>query len=175
MITELLEFITISLDEKGIPYMLSGGVALNAYSIPRLTRDIDVIIEMKDVNLDTFMSIFDESFYLNDQTIRTETRRKGMFNIIDKKSGYKIDFIVRKESEYRILEFKRKVRTNIFGIDAWIVTLEDLIISKIEWIQQLQSEKQIEDIKTLLLNPLLDKDYLVKWCDQLHLNTFDLF
>jgi hypothetical protein len=42
------------------------------------------------------------------------------------------------------------------------VTIEDLIISKLEWIQVLQSEKQVGDIKALLENPELDMAYLKK-------------
>jgi len=38
-------------------------------------------------------------------------------------------------------------------IPVWMVSAEDLIVSKIEWIQQLQSDKQIQDIKILLTLP----------------------
>jgi len=31
-----------------------------------------------------------------------------MFNVIDHRSGFKIDFIIKKDSEYRWLEFSRK-------------------------------------------------------------------
>lgn len=30
----------------GIPYMLSGSVAMNVYAEPRTTQDIDIIVEM---------------------------------------------------------------------------------------------------------------------------------
>lgn len=39
------------LDQAGIPYMLSGSTAMNFYARPRMTRDVDIVIElgMKDV------------------------------------------------------------------------------------------------------------------------------
>jgi hypothetical protein len=174
MINYLLKKITLQLHEKNIPYMLSGSMALAYYSIPRMTLDIDIIIELYEENIPVFLSIFNEGYYLEPDTVNEETRRKGMFNAIDHETGYKVDFIVRKNSEYRKLEFSRKQKVIIEGIDVWIVSPEDLVISKIFWIQQYQSEKQIRDIKNLLQLTELDKDYLYHWCRKLQLNTFNL-
>ncbi len=51
MILKLLKRITQSLEDKQIPYMLSGSIALNNYAIPRMTMDIDIIIALKEENL----------------------------------------------------------------------------------------------------------------------------
>jgi len=77
-------------------------------------------------------------------------------------------------SEYRKLEFERKQRAKIADFDVWIVAPEDLTISKIEWIQQHQSDKQINDIQNLIAIPELDKEYIITWCNKLKLNTFNL-
>jgi hypothetical protein len=175
MIIELLQGIVQTFEKKEIPYMLTGSLALNVYSIPRMTLDIDIVIELEESNLENFISIFRDGFYLDVQTIRNETKLRGMFNIIDHKTGFKIDFILRKNTEFRKLEFSRRNRKEIAGFEAWLVSPEDLIISKIEWIQQLQSDKQMGDIEKLLAIPDIDKEYLSYWCNTLRLNTFDLF
>ncbi len=175
MIFELLKFVSDSLNERNIPFMISGGIALNAYAVPRLTRDIDIVIELGDHQISDIIDVFHNDFYLDPDTVESEVKRKGMFNVIDHKSGFKIDFIVRKQTEYRQLEFSRRLQTDIFGFKTWIVTIEDLIISKLEWIQVLQSEKQVGDIKALLENPVIDLVYLKKWCRKLSLNTFNIF
>lgn len=46
MLTVLLKEIVEAL-EKNIPYMISGSFALSAYTIPRMTRDIDIVIELE--------------------------------------------------------------------------------------------------------------------------------
>lgn len=56
-----------------------------------------------------------------------------------------------------------------------MISLEDLIIAKIIWIQDYQNEQQMNDIRNLLLNPDKNMNYIKKWCDNLILNTFDLF
>jgi len=162
------------LDKKGIRYMISGSLALNVYCIPRMTMDIDIVIELHQFNLKEFLSIFSEGYYLDDQTVKNEVSRKGMFNIIDHGTGLKIDFIVMKDSEYRQLEFSRRIRKNMDNISVWIVTPEDLAISKIGWIQQLQSDRQAGDIKLLLDLPGIDKQYILLWCRKLNFQTFNL-
>lgn len=174
MVFQLLEKITQALEKAEIPYMVSGSIALNTYAVPRMTRDIDIVIELKKEDIDRFCKIFEIGYYIDPLTVQEEVKRRGMFNVIDFESGYKIDFIIRKNSDYRQLEFSRRITTNSYGFDVWIVSIEDLIISKIAWIQELQSDRQIDDIKNLLQNPIADRTYIQNWCKTLDFNTFNL-
>ena len=54
MILELLQKVCRQLDENGIKYMVSGSIALNIYGIPRMTRDIDIVIELSENRIDEF-------------------------------------------------------------------------------------------------------------------------
>jgi len=174
MILDLLKRVTESLEKKNIPYMLSGSIALNAYSVPRMTLDIDIVIELHEKQLDTFFEIFTDDFYIDHNTVKEELRRHGMFNVIDFKSGFKVDFIIKKESDFRLNEFSRRRREPIADFEVWMVSPEDLIISKIDWIQELKSDKQIADIENLLAIPGLDMSYIRFWCRRLNLKTFEL-
>lgn len=52
----------------------------------------------------------------------------------------KVDFLVRKDSEYRGEEFARRRRVEVDGQPLWIVTPEDLVISKLDWARDSYSE-----------------------------------
>ena len=134
-----------------------------------------MVIELNESNFPLFSNIFKSGYYIDEEAALKEIRRKGMFNVIDHNSGIKIDFIIRKDTEYRQLEFSRKRRQRISDVSFWVVSREDLIISKLEWIQQLQSDKQMNDIKSLLNLPDLDINYIIAWTNKLHFKTFDLF
>jgi hypothetical protein len=153
--------------------MISGSIAMNIYSIPRMTMDIDIVVELSQERMDEFTALFPDS-YFNKTTIENEIKLKGIFNIIDHETGFKIDFILRKDSEYFQLAFSRRERLVELDTELWVIRLEDLIIAKLIWIQQSQSEKQIHDIKNLMLNPDKDMNYINKWCNNLSLRTFDL-
>jgi hypothetical protein len=174
MALPLLRKVCQALESENILYMVSGSIALNTYTIPRMTRDIDIIIELRKQDIRRFCKIFESGFYIDPITVQEEVELRGMFNVIDFSTGYKIDFIVRKNTEYRQLEFARRLRDTTFGFPIWIVSIEDLIISKIAWIQELQSDRQMDDIRNLLNNPIVDKNYIQLWCKQLIFNTFNL-
>jgi hypothetical protein len=86
---ELLAYITSELEKRGIEYMVSGSFAMTAYTTPRFTRDIDIVIQLNTENLDSFSEIFKENFYFHKPSVEEEISRQGMFNIIDFKSGAK--------------------------------------------------------------------------------------
>lgn len=56
----------------------------------------------------------------------------------------------------------------------YLVSPEDLVISKIIWIQQIQSNLQIDDINALTKIKNLDWHYIHRWIAALKLNTFDI-
>lgn len=154
--------------------MLSGSLALNHYVKPRMTMDLDIVIELTHENKEKFTGIFDDNYYINKAVVHEEIARKGMFNVIDFETGFKIDFIVRKNNKYREIEFSRKKKVDLGEFHAWMVSPEDLIISKIIWIQKLESEKQMNDIKMLLGLKYLDFEYIRNWIQKLSLNTYNL-
>lgn len=162
------------MEDNDFSYMVSGSHALNWYVHPRTTMDIDIVIELNASNIDHFVTLFQKGFYINTDTVIKETKSKGIFNIIDLKSGFKIDFIVKKDTNYRTTEFTRKKRVRYDDFELWIVAPEDLIISKIIWMQNYQSDKQMDDIKALLLLQNIDTNYIINWCKKLKLNTYNL-
>lgn len=174
MILDLLKKVCNALEEREIAYMLSGSIAMNIYTVPRMTRDIDIVINLQLSDIEKFVDIFKEGYYLYEEGIKEEVINKGMFNIIDFESGHKIDFIIRKDTEFHVTEFNRRIKSKAYGFEVYIVSIEDLIISKLKWIQVLQSDTQKLDIKNLLENKDVEIEYLLYWINELKLNTFNL-
>ncbi len=173
-IEKLLSEVVQMLESLRIPYLLTGSLAYNIYSLPRSTRDIDIIIEIQEKDIKKFLNAIEGTYYYSEDTINEEIKRKGMFNLIHFESSYKIDFIVRSDDVFEISKFKRRKPIDFNGLLVYLVTIEDLIISKLRWIQQLESELHKRDVEALLLNPAVDKGYVKQWCERLNLNTFDL-
>ena len=171
---QLLEKIVNILTTLQIPYMLSGSIAMNFYAEPRVTQDIDIVIDMQDYDVASFVKALEDKFYYFQEGIYTEIRRKGMFNIIDFETGFKVDFIIRKNDLYEQVKFQNSRQVKYSDIDLRIINLEDLIISKLQWIQVLESDKQKNDIVNLLDNEQLDLDYVKYWCKNLRLKTYKL-
>ena len=162
------------LDEINIPFMLSGSVAMGIYVLPRATRDFDFIVHLEPINVGAFVEQFKVGYYCDEDAVKDAIAHKSIFNIIDHESGYKADFVVLKDEAFRQEEFKRRHPVELFGKKIYIVTVEDLLISKLIWIQDIQSAIQIEDIKQLANVKEIDMVYIKNWTKQLKLNTFDI-
>jgi len=170
-----LQAICARLEAANIPYMLSGSLALNLYTVPRMTRDIDMVIALKPENTAAFLALFSESqTYISPPAVWEAVRHQHMFNIIDFQTGYKLDFIVLKSEPFRQHEFARRMRSEALGFPVWVVQAEDLILSKLIWIQELMSDRQTEDLKHLLAIESLDQTYIQSWVEALKLQTFGL-
>ena len=91
------------------------------------------------------------------------------WNIIHVPSVVKIDLIPRKDTVYRRAEFERRRRVELAGVPLWIVSIEDLILSKLEWSRESHSEQQRRDVGLLLEAPL-DRAYLDEWAVRLGLD-----
>lgn len=174
MISKLLRKVCFELEHNKIDYMLSGSLAMSVYTIPRMTRDIDIVINIKVSDIERFTEIFREGYYIYEDGLEEEIKNRRMFNVIDEETSFKIDFIVRKNTAFHINEFKRRERKSAFGFNPWVVSVEDLIIAKLKWIQDLKNDTQISDIDNLLSVPDIDKEYIKKWCKELSLNTYEL-
>ena len=74
-----------------------------------------------------------------------------MFNLIHNESVIKVDFVVRKSDSYRQEEFARRMTITLDDFQTWIVSREDLILSKLLWAKDSKSEMQQRDVRTCLL------------------------
>ncbi len=45
--------------EHEIPFMLTGSIAMNYFVEPRITRDIDLVIHLKDENIPLIVKMFE--------------------------------------------------------------------------------------------------------------------
>jgi len=163
---EILKDVVNKLNAAQINYMLSGSIAMNYYSQPRMTRDIDIVIEIDDTNL--FYGLFKNEYYINLNSVKDAVLKHESFNIIHLEELVKIDFIVRKDSEYRKREFERRISINLGGQQLFIVTIEDLILSKLHWAKESKSELQLNDVRKLLTEKV-DMDYIFKWAEKLEI------
>jgi hypothetical protein len=166
-----LEFQTLGavvqgLTASNIGYLLTGSFALNYYAVPRMTRDIDMVVELDLGDVDRIMRLFEHDFYVDRDAVFRAISSRAMFNIMHLENAVKVDFIVKKQTEYEDLKFRRRILVTVDDIDLWIISKEDLIISKLQWAQASHSEFQLRDVRNLLATDY-DFDYVRQWSQKL--------
>jgi hypothetical protein len=163
---DILRDVAGRLDRENIAYMLTGSMAMNYYAQPRMTRDIDIVIEMGPQDAARVIALFERDYYLAEEAVELAVRDQRMFNVLHLNSVIKVDFVVRKSEPFREQEFGRRQRVEIGDAVFWIVSREDLILSKLVWAQESQSELQMRDVRNLLTTDL-EWDYMWDWAPAL--------
>jgi hypothetical protein len=100
-----------------------------------------------------------DSYYVDVDAARNALRSRGMFNVIDHASGWKIDFIVRKNRAFSRKEFQRRQPITILGVNVHVASPEDTVMAKLEWSHASHgSERQLRDVASILatIGELLD-------------------
>lgn len=171
-IPDVFHRITTKLDHAGIAYMLTGAFASAHYGSPRSTQDIDFVIAATPEQLRSLVNALESAeYYAELQEALEAQRRQSLFNIIDLRSGWKIDLIFRKSRPFSQEEFSRRQPARVEGVDIYLASAEDVIITKLEWPKLGNSQRQIEDAAAILRlkRDALDQTYLEKWISELGL------
>ena len=165
---DIVRDVSAKLDSAGIGYMLTGSMAMNYYAQPRMTRDIDVVVALRPEDAARVVQLFTPDYYVSREAVDSSIANQSLFNLIHNESVIKVDCIVRKQNEYRLAEFKRRQRIKIENFETWIVSKEDLILSKLFWARDSHSELQLRDVKNLVSTGC-DRDYILRWTRELGL------
>lgn len=122
------------LDRVGIEYLLVGSVAALAHGRARSTQNFDMVVRLDPRSLAALVEELPESrFYVSADAARDALARSTLFNVIDTSTGWKVDLVPLKSRAFSRREFARRVRMNLLGESVFVATVEDTIVSKLEW------------------------------------------
>jgi len=171
---ELFRRVVTVLETVGIPYMLTGSFASSYHGLPRATQDIDFVIAPTREQLRELITHLSAPEYYADEAAALDAlAHETQFNVIDLTTGWKIDFICRRDRPFSRTEFERRTRADVEGLPLFIATAEDVVLAKLEWAKLGGSHRQIEDVAGLLRvrQGDLDQEYLRHWVAALELTS----
>jgi predicted nucleotidyltransferase len=170
---ELMQQMADFCEAHAIPYRVVGSMASMAYGEPRLTIDIDIVVELQLRHIPALCAAFPfPDYYLSEAAARDAVVRHFQFNIIHPSSGLKVDLFVPAPTEYARTEAVRVQRITSPGeYSAWFGSPEDIVLNKLIYYQKSDgvSEKHLRDIAGMmkLLQEKLDRDYITTWAAKL--------
>jgi len=166
---KFLEKLISILETAGIPYAVCGSLSSSLHGQPRATNDADIIIAPTQDQLSKLLKSLETSCYVSSEAAFEAMRIRSMFNVIDNETGYKADLIFRKDSPHQLSEFNRRIKATLMGIELWILSPEDVILSKLDWAKSSGSDLQLRDVFGVIKLQWnkLDLNYLRQWAKQL--------
>ena len=141
--------LTSILKRHQIRFHLTGGVTGTAYGEPRMTQDIDLVIDPKQSkqSIDGLVqSLAASDFMFDELTTRDAVDQGGMFQLLDTNESLKLDIYPR---ELIPGELDRSVSLEVFeGEFLPVVSRVDAAASKLVWISK-GSHKSRRDLRAI--------------------------
>jgi hypothetical protein len=166
-----------SLEACGIPYFIGGSVASTWYGIPRLTQDVDLVVDLGPEHVAPLVAALENDFYIDAAMIHEAIEQSSSFNVIHFEEAHKVDLFVLQSDPWSRGQIAR-CRREIVDIADQSITLafcspEDIVLRKLEWFRMGGgiSDRQWNDVLGVLKvqSTALDIEYLRHWARELGL------
>jgi hypothetical protein len=154
-----LKEIFASLHRHDVKYLLCGGIAVNLYGIPRMTADIDVLIDWKEENVEQFEAALLEQGYKNNLFFRLKTLVSAQTRLIyfqeknliaysyssDLLKAISLDVLIQTNLDFESC-WKHKETKYVQDIPVYVLNVKDLIAMK-EYANREQDKVDIINLK----------------------------
>jgi hypothetical protein len=140
------------LDKLSIRFHLTGGLTTVAYGEPRMTQDLDLVVDPEAI-MNQFEEFFAElaisDFLYDEIAIRNAIKDKRGFQLLDTRETLKLDLYPR---ELIPGELDRSILSDVFsGRQFPVASLADAVISKLIWVSK-GSHKNRQDVRRMFLS-----------------------
>lgn len=140
------------LQKHSIRFHLTGGLTGTAYGEPRMTQDIDVVIDpiATKQHIDGFVDSLSESDFMFTETATRHAIANGeLFQLLDRRECLKVDIYPR---EMIPCELERSEKLEMFADQEFpVVSRVDAAASKLIWIDK-GSHKSRRDLRAIVRN-----------------------
>jgi hypothetical protein len=172
---DLIRLFIEPLEELGLQYMITGGVASVIYGDPRFTRDIDVVLELPGPTIEGLRSAFTTGdFYVPPHEVLEQAAnrpRGGHFNLIHGETALRADVYLLGDDPLHVWAFGRRERVPVEGMSIWVAPIEYVILRKLEYFRASGSDRHLRDVAMMLRisGDSVDQSELQRWIDGLDL------
>ncbi len=157
--------------------MVTGGLAAIIYGEPRLTNDVDLVLQLAPADAERLAAAFPtERYYVPPlETIREEAGRRahGHFNILDLETSLRADVYCLGEDPLGTWAMARRRALPIADGTVWLAPLEYVILLKLRYYREGGSERHLRDIAAMrrISGELIDGPALDEWIARLGLTA----
>jgi hypothetical protein len=148
------------LERDGLSYAISGALALAAYGVPRMTKDVDLAVFVEERDLEKLFDALERGGCLFDRDqARADVGRIALFRV--RCGRVLVDLFVSFHPHHHESLGRRRPLPAVDGRDRWFLSPEDLAVHKLALLRA----KDRSDLEGLFAvqGRDLDVDYIRRW------------
>jgi hypothetical protein len=141
-----------------------GSFARNFHAFPRSTKDADIVLAVDVEGLRRFEAELGVDFSLDPQTTFETNTGTFRHTLIHKGTEFKTELFLLSRDDFDQERFRRRIAFTFNGCNSFVLSAEDVIISKLRWFRP----KDVEDIRDVIAaqQASLDWNYIQRWAEQ---------
>jgi hypothetical protein len=150
------------LDRLGLSWFVTGSWALAAYAEPRMTRDIDVVVDMGLAEYERrIRPEFERDFLVNDPI---DLGGRWMGGLIHRREIERVNLMFGRRDRWSRSAMERRASIDHPTLGRiCLISPEDLVLAKLEWSEG-TSELQLRDVRSIVrLTDDLDWAYIEQY------------
>ncbi len=131
-LTALADFARI-VESLGLRYAIGGSLASSLQGEARSSYDADVVVELRDSQLDTLLTALDAEFYVFDELSRTAFAGGRSFNVLHRPTHFKIDVFPARGDALTTQQLARRRAVQLDATWLYFTAAEETAIAKLVW------------------------------------------
>ena len=150
-----------ALSRSGVPHVVVGSFARNFHAFPRSTKDADIVLAVDPPGLGRFEAELGKDFSLDPQTTFETNTGTFRHTLVHKGTEFKTELFLLSKDAFDQERFRRRQAFQFGGVPSFVLTAEDVVITKLRWARP----KDVEDIRDVIAvkGSALDWNYIHHW------------
>jgi hypothetical protein len=165
---ELVRRLVAALDAAAIDYVLVGSLSSNFYGVSRSTQDADVVVSCTTSRISELIKTLGQEFERDPQLAFETVTATSKTVLRVKATGFQIEVFFLSHDEHDQERFARRRQVSMFDCQANILSVEDVLVTKLRWLHLAGRSKDEGDIRGVLRlqRDRVDWPYVESWCDR---------
>jgi len=143
------------LERLGLRYAVGGSLASGAWSEPRSTHDVDLLVDLPAERIPELHAALRERFYVDEGSMRSAVQEHRAFNVIHLGLYQKVDLFVAGPGALDTAQLEGPVLRRLSGDSARLYPVtspEIVVLRKLDWYRKTgeTSERQWRDVQAVL-------------------------
>lgn len=171
---EALSHFLKALNSLRVAYMITGAYAVSYYGMPRATHDLDVVVEIAAKDVKKISRELKRTCEIDEEMIENAVQYRTHFSVIYSKGYLKADFWILKNKPLENIKFKRRREISLFGVSTFMISPEDIILTKLDWYKRSKNTKHLDDVVGIIKvqDKKLDTIYIKNMLDELGIRKY---